>query len=263
MNAIELLGWIWALAAILMVIMWEIQRRTENASLVDVAWTLGVGGSAVLYALLAEGDLTRRVLVAVLAGTWSLRLAWHVFDRVWDKEEDARYQRLRARWSHYTQLKFFFFYQSQALAIVLFSIPFLVVTMTDESLPAWAMVTGILIWLVAVGGEALADRQLEAWRADPANRGRTCRAGLWRYSRHPNYFFEWLHWWAYLPLAVGSPWWWLTLLGPAVMLFTLFKLTGIPHTEQQALASRGEDYRAYQRSTSVFIPWFPKQENER
>lgn len=263
MNAVELLGWVWAPAAVLMAIMWEIQRRTENAGLVDVAWTLGVGGSAVLYALLAEGDPTRRVLVAVLAGIWSLRLAGHIFERVWGREEDTRYQRLRAHWSEHTQLKFFFFYQAQALAIVLFSIPFLVVTMTGGSLPAWALAAAISIWLVAVGGESLADRQLEAWRADPAHRGRTCRAGLWRYSRHPNYFFEWLHWWAYLPLAAGSAWWWLTLLGPAVMLFTLFRLTGIPHTERQALASRGEDYRAYQRSTSVFIPWFPKREEDR
>jgi steroid 5-alpha reductase family enzyme len=118
----------------------------------------------------------------------------------------------------------------------------------------------VLIWAVAVGGETLADRQLAAWRAAPANDGRTCRSGLWRYSRHPNYFFEWLHWWTYIPLAWGSPWWWLTLLGQALMLFTLFKVTGIPHTERQALASRGEDYRAYQRSTSVFIPWFPKED---
>jgi hypothetical protein len=94
----------------------------------------------------------------------------------------------------------------------------------------------------------------------PANRGRTCRAGLWRYSRHPNYFFEWLHWWSYPLLAWGSPEWWLTLLGPALMLYTLLKVTGIPYTEQQALASRGDDYRAYQRSTSALFPGFPKQE---
>ena len=119
----------------------------------------------------------------------------------------------------------------------------------------------VAVWLLAVGGEVLADRQLAVWRANPAHRGRVCRAGLWRYSRHPNYFFEWLHWWSYPLLAWGSPEWQLTLLGPALMLYTLLKVTGIPYTEQQALASRGDDYRAYQHSTSAFIPWFPKKEN--
>jgi len=141
-----------------------------------------------------------------------------------------------------------------------FAVPFLVVALTPERLPLPALVAAVLIWLLAVGGETLADRQLAAWRADPAHRGRTCRAGLWRYSRHPNYFFEWLHWWSYPLLAWGSPEWWLTLLGPALMLYTLLKVTGIPYTEQQALASRGDDYRAYQRTTSAFVPWFPKQE---
>ena len=90
----------------------------------------------------------------------------------------------------------------------------------------------------------------------------TCREGWWRYSRHPNYFFEWLHWWSYVALAVGASYWWLTLLSPAVMLYFLVCVTGIPPTEAQALASRGEDYRQYQRTTSVFIPWFPKERGE-
>ena len=108
-------------------------------------------------------------------------------------------------------------------------------------------------------GETAADRQLEKFREDPSQRGRTCRAGLWRYSRHPNYFFEWLMWMAYALFAIGSPpWGWLTLGCPAVMLYLLFKVTGIPATEAQALRSRGDDYRQYQQTTNIFVPWFPK-----
>jgi steroid 5-alpha reductase family enzyme len=81
---------------------------------------------------------------------------------------------------------------------------------------------------------------------------------LWRYSRHPNYFFEWLHWWSYVPLALGTSWWWLPLLTQGLMLFTLLKLTGIPHAERQALAHRGDDYREYQATTNAFVPWFPR-----
>jgi steroid 5-alpha reductase family enzyme len=111
-----------------------------------------------------------------------------------------------------------------------------------------------------VAGEALADRQLAAHRRDPANKGKTCRSGLWRYSRHPNYFFEFLHWFAYVFLAVGMGIGWIaaSLIGPAVMLVFLYRVTGIPYTEAQALRSRGEDYAEYQRTTSPFLPLPPK-----
>jgi steroid 5-alpha reductase family enzyme len=122
----------------------------------------------------------------------------------------------------------------------------------------WELAGGLL-WLAAVGGEWVADRQLVRFRADPVNRGRTCRDGLWRYSRHPNYFFEALHWWAYVLMGVGVPFGWVTLLGPLLMTVALLKISGFPLAEAQALASRGEDYRNYQRTTSAFIPWFPKQ----
>lgn len=262
MSALALFFLAITFAVVLMLAMWWHQYRTTNANLVDVAWSGGVGVLALLYAFLAQGDTQRRFLIALLAGAWSLRLAWHIFRRVAGEQEDGRYQNLRAHWREQTQLKFFLFYLAQALAVVVFSIPLLVVAVSSEPLPGWAASLAVFIWLVAVGGETLADRQLAAWKREPRNRGRTCRAGLWRYSRHPNYFFEWLHWFAYVPLAWGSPWWWLTLLGPALMLFLLFRVTGIPHTERQAVASRGEDYRAYQRATSMFFPWFPNEEKD-
>lgn len=251
----------WAVAALLMTLAWAVQWRTRDAGIVDVTWAAGLGLLALGYALLADGDAWRRLLLALMAGGWAFRLAAHLLsDRLLGKPEDGRYQRLRAHWRQRTQVKFFGFFQTQALLTAVFAVPFLVVALTPSPAPWWALTAAILIWLLAVGGESLADRQLAAWRADPANRGRTCRAGLWRYSRHPNYFFEWLHWWSYPLLAWGSPHGWLTWLGPALMLYTLLKVTGIPYTEQQALASRGEDYRAYQRDTSAFIPWFPKKE---
>lgn len=261
MTGIDLFIAGWVLAALLMLLAWAVQWRTVDAGIVDVAWAAGLGLLAVGYALLAGGDPLRRMLMAIMAGGWSFRLAGYLLvNRVIGKPEDGRYQRLRAHWRKQTQLKFLGFFQAQALFTAIFAIPFLIVALTPERSPFLAILAAVTLWLLAVGGEALADRQLAAWRANPVNRGRTCRAGLWRYSRHPNYFFEWLHWWSYPLLAWGSPEWWLTLLGPALMLYTLLKITGIPYTEQQALASRGDDYRAYQRSTSAFIPWFPKPE---
>jgi steroid 5-alpha reductase family enzyme len=100
---------------------------------------------------------------------------------------------------------------------------------------------------------------LAQYRGDPVNRGKTCRLGLWKYSRHPNYFFEWLYWWVYVLIAWTAPLGWISLLAPGLMLFFLLKVTGIPATEAQAVRSRGDDYRDYQRTTSMFIPWFPQK----
>ena len=151
-------------------------------------------------------------------------------------------------------------FQFQALLIALFSLPFLAVAANPAAHWNPWFIAGIAVWLACVAGEAIADAQLARFRADPANKGKACRAGMWRYSRHPNYFFEWLHWFAYVLLAVGSPISWLAWTGPLVMYAFLRWISGIPFTEAQALRTRGEDYARYQRSTPMLFPWFPKEE---
>ena len=257
MNAWIQLLVLWLLAALMMSLGWLWQRPRSNAGIVDALWAGGVGGSAVLFALLGDGGLWPRVILAMLGGLWGTRLTAHLWQRVRGEPEDGRYQNLRAHW-HGSQFKFFLFFQFQAVLIVLFSLPFLAVARNPQGFVPW-MLIGIAIWLVSVIGESIADQQLARFRANPANHGRTCRAGLWRYSRHPNYFFEWVHWFAYVCIAIGSPIAWLTWAGPLVMYVFLRWISGIPYTETQALRSRGDDYRAYQRSTSMLIPWFPKR----
>ncbi len=253
-----LLGWF--IAALMMIVLWLVQRRTRNAGIVDVGWAAGVGVLGVLFAATADGWLNRRILVGLLIGAWSARLAIYLLaDRVLGHTEEGRYRSLRERWGPAADRNLFFFFQAQALLDVFFALPILIVA--HRSAPQWTVwdVAGVLIWVVSVGNTVLADRQLARFRRRPENRGKTCRDGWWRYSRHPNYFFEWLHWWSYVALAFGADHGWATLPAPAVMLFFLFKVTGIPPTEAQALASRGDEYREYQRTTSVFIPWFPRK----
>jgi len=247
-----------AAMAVVMAALWLLQRRTGNAAIVDVGWSAGVGAVGALAALLGAGWGPRRLLVAAMIALWSLRLAAYVLGRVAGQPEDARYTRLRSDWGPAFQRRLFWFFQVQALLAVLFAVPVWVVAADPR--PAWGSgaIVGVAIWLLALAGESLADRQLARFRAEAANRGRTCTAGLWRYSRHPNYFFEWLHWWSYVALGIGAPLGWLTLLGPALMLLFLLKVTGIPATEARALISR-PDYAEYRRTTSAFVPWFPRR----
>ncbi len=250
-------------ACTMMAILWLVQRRTGNAGIVDAGWAAGIGLLGVFFAATSGGYLPRRVLVAVLIGVWSARLAIHLLvDRVLGCPEEGRYRTLRQQWGATAPRRLFVFFQYQALAALFFSLPVLVIA--HHPLARWTAwdVLGAVIWCAGVVNTIVADRQLVRFKRRPDSRGKTCRAGWWRYSRHPNYFFEWLHWWSYVALAVGASYWWLTLLAPAAMLYFLVCVTGIPPTEAQALVSRGDDYRQYQRSTSVFVPWFPKREDE-
>ena len=256
----------WAGSGVLLALLWIDQRRRSDATLVDVGWTLALGGSAVFYAVAADGHAWSRVLAGVLGWVWCVRLSWHLLkDRVLPgKGEDSRYAYLRSHWGDRQHAKFFWFYQAQALAAAALSSPYLMIARTPSS-PTDAAVlpfaaAGVALFVLAMANESLADHQLAHFRANPANKGKTCRAGWWRYSRHPNYFFEWLVWIALAVAATPGPGGWWAWGAPAAMLLLVTKVSGIPWAEQQSLRSRGDDYRRYQRETSAFVPWFSRAE---
>ncbi|MDF7797870.1 DUF1295 domain-containing protein [Pontiellaceae bacterium B1224] len=246
-------------AFILFSILWIIQVIRNDAGVVDIGWTAGVGAMAIYAALVGDGWLPRRILVGTMGGIWSLRLVLYILkDRIIVEKEDSRYQRLRAHWGTKAHAWFFIFFTSQSLLVVLFALPFLAGASKAEPALSIFDVLAVLVWLVAMGGEWLADLQLARFRNQSSNVGKVCRDGLWNHSRHPNYFFEWLHWFAYVLIGIGSPLFWLTLIGPIAMYVFLMKLTGIPHVERESLAKRGEAYRIYQETTPILIPW-PKK----
>jgi steroid 5-alpha reductase family enzyme len=240
-----------------MAVLWAVQVRIRDASHVDAGWAIFIACVAALYAILADGDAAHRVLAAVLASLWGWRLGLYLLvDRVLGKPEDGRYQELRRKWAPHEDRRFFVFFQAQAGFVVVFSLPFLLIAFDPaEGLGPleWA---GAGVWAVGNAGATVADRQLARWRANSANRGKTARNGLWGWSRHPNYFFEWVTWCGNALVATAAPWGGIAWVVPAFLLLLLFRVTGIPATEAQALRSR-EDYAEYQRTTSVFVPLPP------
>jgi steroid 5-alpha reductase family enzyme len=252
-----------ALIAGLMLVLWIIHLLIHNAAIVDVGWAGGLALLAVFYAWAGPGYPARKYAIACMAGFWGLRLAIYLlFARVIGHPEEGRYVQLRRDWKTNLPLRFLFFFEFQALLDVLLSFPFLLACLNPVGPLGAVEKIAAGLWLLAMIGEAIADLQLDHFKKNPANSGKTCRAGLWNYSRHPNYFFEWLIWVAYALFALGSPWGWLGLISPALILYFLLGATGITATEAQALRSRGSEYREYQRTTNAFVPWFPKKNRE-
>ena len=248
-----------AVSCILMAVVWKIAVTIRNVGIVDIAWALGFAPLALIYRLFGDGEPVRQNLITLMVVVWSLRLGIHLWKRVMahHPEEDGRYKELRRSVSGHENFFFFWFFQAQALLLALLSIPVLLTNFDSRIGLCFSDILGFLIWLLAISGEWLADHQLALFKRSPGNRGKVCTAGLWRFSRHPNYFFEWLVWVAFFIFATPAPWGWITIFCPVVMLFFLLRVTGIPYTEEQSLRSRGEAYREYQRTTSPFVPWFP------
>ncbi|ASW02025.1 DUF1295 domain-containing protein [Paraburkholderia aromaticivorans] len=237
---------------------WAWQLKTENAGMVDPIWAYSLGLVALLYAALGTGDPVSRALSALGGLIWGVRLGSHLWKRNAGKSEDARYRRFREEWGDKAASKMFWFFQLQVVISMLLSIAFLVPSYRSTAPATEWSVLAVAVWIVSVAGEGMADRQLRDFKADPANRDTVCRVGLWRYSRHPNYFFECVHWFAYIALSGGTPWGWFTLLPPVLMAFLLLKLSGIPLLEA-SMASRRPGYADYMRTTSALIPWPPRR----
>lgn len=255
---------IWPLLALAMIgialsyfAVWLTQLKTRNAGVIDAVWAFSLAGVAVFYGVFAQGDILSRMLVAIGGGVWGWRLGSHLWRRNVGQPEDARYRQLREEWGAHADARMLGFFGIQAIAALMLSLAFVVPATRETSLANWQLVLAAGIWLVAVGGEAMADRQLRVFVSQPQSRGQVCRVGLWRYSRHPNYFFECLHWVAYVPLAVGTSGLWLTFLPPLFMAWLLIKVSGIPMLEAHLAKSR-PGYADYQRNTSMLLPWPPR-----
>ena len=263
MNPLQLFSTAFGIVCLSALAAWLWHLKLKNAGVIDLVWGLNLAIAAGVYAGFGSGWLPRRLAIAAIVALTGLRLSYYLGRRVLSHPEEGRYEALRKDWAPApggisVELKFLAFFLFQSLLVGLLSLPYLLAclnaTIGFHPLELFA----IGLFAVGFAGESLADAQLKAFKARADSTARTCREGLWRFSRHPNYFFEWVMWLSYFVYACASPYGWLTFYAPALMLHFLLNVTGVKATEEQCLRSRGEDYAKYQRETSQFIPWFPK-----
>ena len=231
--------------------------RRRNNGIADIAWGPGFIVTGWLAYLLRGDGRARAVLVLALVTLWGGRLAWHVFRRNRGREEDFRYAAWRRQWGRWFVARTFLqVFMLQGLFMLLILSPVLLAAGQAQPPLNGLDLLGGLLWLKGFLFETVGDRQLAAFRRDPANRGKLIATGLWRYSRHPNYFGEALQWWGVAVIALSAPRGVLGLVGPAVITGLLLFVSGVPLLERK-YAGR-PDWEEYKRRTSVFIPWFPK-----
>jgi steroid 5-alpha reductase family enzyme len=244
-----------------MFIAWLIYLFQRKANVVDIGWSAAFLTCAWAYFFIGDGYAPKCWLITLMATAWAVRLGKHLAERYMAYGEDPRYAELRRKWGgDANNILFLMMFLLQGALVVILTMPFFIVCYA--ALPGWSgwELFGFLIWATGVAGESIADYQLSRFKADPANHAKVLQNGFWRYSRHPNYFFEWIVWVGFFLFAFSSPGGWAALISPVMMFGLLTKGSGIPLNEAEALRTKGDAYREYQQKTQPFFPWLPKRD---
>ena len=243
-----------------MTLIWIASLVLKNSSIVDICWGAGfVVANWVYFALTPDDLLARKLLISALVTVWGLRLSLYIFARNRGKPEDFRYRKWReeagAKWWWYSFFKVFLL---QGGLMWIISAPLLAaqLSLTPARLTVVDLL-GVVIWVIGFFFEAVGDWQLAHFKAVPANKGKLLSSGVWRYTRHPNYFGDAAQWWGYYLIAVAAGGW-LTLLSPIIMTLFLIRVSGVALLEK-TLANTKPGYREYVETTSAFVPWFPRK----
>ncbi len=248
-----------AAIAALMLLTWLLSLARKDASIVDIIWGFGFVVVAWTAFALGDGDLARKTVVAVLVSVWGLRLSLHLFRRNWGKGEDFRYRYMRKNNAeHFGRWSLVNVFGLQGVLMFGVSLPVQMAQVRGGSDGLTPIVfVAIAVWAVGFAFEAVGDWQLRRFKADSANQGRVMDRGLWRYTRHPNYFGDAVVWWGIFLLAAARPEMLWTVIGPLIMTFLLTRVSGVPMLER-SMARRKPGYEEYMRRTSAFFPLPPK-----
>jgi steroid 5-alpha reductase family enzyme len=234
-----------------MVIVWALYRWLKNPGIVDVGWELGLVVAGLIYLTWVPWNF-RLTIIALLLILWGVRLGGYIFyTRILKGHVEKRYFKLTENWKVAQSLGFFLNFQLQGVFILVLSIVFLFAARNPAPQPGWLDWIGVCIALIGIVGETVSDWQLYQFQQHPV--GKICQRGLWNYSRHPNYFFEWIIWCGFSLFALHTSWGWIGLIAPLTLYLLMTRVTG-PVTEECSIASRGEAYSEYQKTTNMFFP---------
>jgi steroid 5-alpha reductase family enzyme len=246
---------------VMMTIGWVVSLKIQNVTIVDSLWGFGFVLIAWITFYLSEGFAGRRALIAILVTAWGIRLSVYLTMRNWKVGEDPRYGKWRKKsGERFWLVSFFKVFLLQA--VFMWSVSLVLQTGQIASYPdsfGWMDLLGAFVWCLGFFFEVVGDHQLARFKADPANKRRVMDRGLWAYSRHPNYFGEFLVWWGFFIITLSTPNSWWTIISPVIITAVLLKMTGIPLTEETIIKNR-PGYKDYIRRTNAFVPWFPKEE---
>lgn len=266
LDIIAMLGVNLLLIEGIMLLFWLVYLIQKQIDIVDIAWGLSFIMSALIYYILGDGYIWRKGLILFIVSVWSLRLVSYYIKRFQVGRDDPRYLEMIHNSTNpifgkieNIPLKVLFLFLVQGMMVTILSLPFALMNQNANPFFSTCEVFGLLIWMGGMVGEAVADSQLHTFKQNPTNTARVCEEGLWGYSRHPNYFFEWVIWVGYGIMALGSTYGWLGLISQGIILYLLLKVSGIPYTEAEALRTKGDAYRDYQDRVSPFIPWLKKR----
>ncbi|WP_425401086.1 DUF1295 domain-containing protein [Aeoliella sp.] len=252
----SLLLWNLLTVAFLHTAVWLVSLLKRDVSIVDLFWAVGFAVITCRTALLVQWTPLSGLLVAMVL-IWALRLSGYLTWRNWGEPEDHRYGKMREYWGRrFPLVSLFTVFLLQALLTWIVALPVQTSILQGGNLGVFATI-GVLLWTIGLVFEAVGDWQLARFKADQANAGKVMDHGLWRYTRHPNYFGEFLVWWGIYvaTLEAGFVWW--TLIGPVLMSILLLKVSGVTLLEK-SLQARKQGYDDYARRTSAFFPWLPK-----
>jgi len=231
----------------------------KNASIIDIGWGIGFVVLATVSFLQSMAWISASFLM--LVSIWGIRLAYHIFKRNAGKPEDFRYANFRREWGKTYYIRSFFqLFMFQALMMLMISLSFIYAIETGKVNHVVLFVIGILVWMIGFGFEAIGDHQLKKFISNRDNKGKIIMTGLWKYTRHPNYFGEATLWWGIylMALACGAPWF--SIISPLTITVLVRFVSGVPMLEKNL--KKREGFEAYVKSTSIFVPWFPKGENQ-
>ncbi len=256
MFEVVLISWLVVFCFICLIWAWHLYLK--NPSLIDACWPIGILISGSVYITLQYSQTAidfKIVAYWVCFVIWALRLSGFLWlTRIKKNEIDKRYLELSSTWKMKKSLGFFLQYQFQGILMIVVSLPFLFIG-SDHSTLSWFDFIVISFVVLCIIFESIADYQLYAFKKD--HPGKVCNQGLWKYSRHPNYFFEWLIWIGFAVGAVHSTLSCLSFISPILLIYLFAFVTG-PITERSSIKSRGHEYLTYQKKTSMIIPWFVK-----